>query len=327
MLRQTLSLSRIKGGKYMASRQGQQGNPTKHKSRNQSVLSMAFGGEFKKYYRDVGKTAARSPLFIPRAKLPAPRFAWDTQLTDQNKQAVLDTLAEEAEYLNLQKLPKLADENDLDLDSWMAPKDWKEDSLRIGLIGKKIAVTNYFEKETGWRRTCTMIQIPDNHVVRYFNKSEFNGRNAAAIVGAGSGMGLMKNELYNQYCRDAGVPIKAKCFRFSCSEDAALMPGTRLHIGHFRVGDFIDCKAKSVGYGHLDPMQRWHAGGGPALDRGGFKRGIGSISSEGLDSVTKGRKMDGKVGGFYELALGRKILRINYRYNVMWISGRIPGHA
>merc|ERR1711881_727197 len=132
--------------------------------------------------------------------------------------------------------------------------------------------TNYWENGTGHRRTCTLIQIPDNHVLRYFPRDEFNGREAACIVGAGNGLGLMKNEIYNEYCRDAGVPIKSKCFRFRCTEDAALLPGTRIHIGHFRVGDYVDA------------MQRWHAGGGPALDRGGFKRGIGAISTEGLAS-------------------------------------------
>ena len=60
------------------------------------------------------------------------------------------------------------------------------------LIGKKIGVTNYWEPKTGFRKTCTLIHIPDNHVLRYFPKDEFNGITAACIVGAGDGMGLMK---------------------------------------------------------------------------------------------------------------------------------------
>ena len=204
---------------------------------------------------------------------------------------------------------------------------WPKDGQRIGLIGRKIGVTNFWEKDTGYKRTCTLIQIPENHVIRYFPKDEFDGQHAAAIVGAGNVLPTMKNEIYNQWCRDAGVPIKSKCFRFLCSESAALLPGTKLSINHFRPGDFINLRIKSIGYGHLDAMQRWHMGGGPAYDRGGFKRGTGAIAPEGDDRVVRGKKMPGKVGNVYEKILGRKILKINYKYNVMWINGRISGHV
>lgn len=315
----------------MKERQGQQQSPVKGiQFGQQTINSLIKGGEFDKTYRDVERdygTAiqARSPLFVPRAKLAAPRFVWDETLTDENKFLVEEKLREESDFLNQKKLPTLC-ENDEDEELWMAPKEYNEHSLRVGLIGKKIGVTNYWDQKTGFRKTCTLIQVPDNHVLRYFPKDEFNGLTAACIVGAGDGMGLMKNEVYNQYCRDAGVPVKSKCFRFVCTEDAALLPGTRIHLGHYRPGDFVDFRVKTVGYGHLDAMQRWHAGGGPELDRGGFKRGIGAISSEGMAGVIRGKKMAGKVGNTFENARGRRILRINYKHQVIWVNGRIPGH-
>lgn len=45
--------------------------------------------------------------------------------------------------------------------------------------------------------------------------------------------------------KEAGVPIKRKICRFFVSPDAALQPGTELHMEHFRVGDYIDYTART----------------------------------------------------------------------------------
>lgn len=55
---------------------------------------------------------------------------------------------------------------------------------------------------------------------------------------------LQKNETYDKFCLDAGVPVKAKCFRFVVTENAALKPGTPLTAMHFRPGQYVDCTAK-----------------------------------------------------------------------------------
>ena len=111
MIRASRTLSKTVGpGYYMKERQGQQQSPVKGiKFGQQSINSLVKGGEFNKTYRDLERdygTAikARSPLFVPRAKLPAPRFVWDETLTDENKFLVEEKLREESEYLNQKKL-------------------------------------------------------------------------------------------------------------------------------------------------------------------------------------------------------------------------------
>ena len=54
---------------------------------------------------------------------------------------------------------------------------------------------------------------------------------------------MKRTEKYHEFCLEAGVPIKAKCFRFYLSENAALRPGTQLNAMHFRTGQFVDCTA------------------------------------------------------------------------------------
>ena len=63
----------------------------------------------------------RSPLFIPRAKLPAPRFVWDERLTDENAQAVLEQAKREADELSNKSLTKLTAEDD-DKQLWFKNK-------------------------------------------------------------------------------------------------------------------------------------------------------------------------------------------------------------
>ena len=91
-------------------------------------------------------------------------------------------MRDETDYLNQQKIPKLCETmEDSQVKNWMEPAEWSKDSRRVGIIGKKIGVTNYWETGTGYKRTCTLVQIPDNHVLRYFPRDEFNGREAACM--------------------------------------------------------------------------------------------------------------------------------------------------
>ena len=95
----------------MKDRSGQQQSPIKGiKFGQQSVYSLIRGGEFDKTFvdseNDYGTSIkARSPLFAPRAKLPAPRFVWDETLTEENAHLVQEQLRHESEMLKNQKLP------------------------------------------------------------------------------------------------------------------------------------------------------------------------------------------------------------------------------
>ena len=57
---------------------------------------------------------------------------------------------------------------------------------------------------------------------------------------------LQKNENYAKFCHEAGIPIKTQCFRFKMTDNAALKPGTKLDVTHFRPGQFVDCTAKTL---------------------------------------------------------------------------------
>jgi len=189
-----------------------------------------------------------------------------------------------------------------------------------------MGTTQYFDKWTQKHEISTMIHIPETHVLRYFTREDYNGKSAGIVLGAKNTYPLSKNDIYNEYCRSAGVPTKAFCFNGEISEDAGLLPGTQLHVGHFKPGQRLIASAKSIGYGWNDPMSRWHVGGGPKLDRGGFTRGRGAIASIGEGRVQPGTKMGGPVGNVWSESTDHRVLKINYLEQVIWIKGTVAGH-
>ena len=260
----------------------------------------------------------RSEKFVPRHKLPSPRWHWDYDLTKENTDFVKQVAMEDVRAHNKTIDTPLKEEE------WPV-QPWTPGSYRCGAIGIKLGVHPLWFKN-GTYANCTLIQIADCHVIKYFSKDEFNGRKAAALVGAKSGSPFYRNEKYHEFCHEAGVPIKAKCFRFYLTENAAIKPGTPLTAMHFRPGQYVDCTAQSIGYGFQGVVQRWHMAGGMAISNKGWMRRVGSIGSHKRGYVQKGKKMPGQLGGINETQRGLKILRINTRYNVIYVKGRIAGH-
>lgn len=303
--------------KYMALR-------GRHRTRNvfapvENVHAVRRGEKYRIRYRD--KYGVQSDKISPIHKLPAPRWKWDYDLTEENTIFAKDINASNCEEQNTEVLnySPLKDEQ------WM-PLPWQPGSMRCGAVGIKLGV-QYLWLKDGQRVSATLVQILDCHVIKYFSKEEYNGITGAVIVGAKNASPFYRNENYSKFCLDAGVPIKEKCFRFPVTENSRLKPGTPIYAPHFKVGQRVNLTAKSIGYGFAGVMQRFHMKGGPA-SHGATKwhRRVGSIASSGGRPL-KGRRLPGQLGGTYETAFARTVLRINTRYNVIYVKGRIPGHV
>jgi len=325
-----------KGKGYVSKyRFSQQGTRQKDKTRtNQAMFDLLSGAEFSKPFVDSGVSGARLPLDAPNKALEKPLFTygkkefehsdWKESVTEKNQNEIRKVLSRENYILNRMQFPTYCNTAE-DIKRVNFNKEWTLNTKRTGIIGRKIGVGNYYHKVTGYKYAYTLIHIPDNHVLRYFRKEEYNGKMGCMVVGAGNAIAPYQNETYNEYCRSVGVPIKQVTRRFYCSEDAALLPGTRLHAGHLAVGNYVDVQAVSVNYGWQDFMSKWHGGGGPANNRGGFRRGSGSIGAEGHGGHLPKRKMAGLVGDVMIKVPCREVLRINYKDQVIYVSGRIPG--
>lgn len=283
----------------------------------ETMQALKRGEKYKNRYTD--QYNRRSEKFAPRHKLPSPRWHWDYDLTEENADFMKKIAS-----LQISDHNQEVTETPLNEEEWPTAL-WTPGSMRCGAVGIKVGVQPLWFKD-GTYANCTLIQLADCHVIKYFSKDEYNGKVAAALVGAKNGSPFYRSEKYHEFCHEAGVPIKAKCFRFLLTENAALKPGTPINAMHFRPGQYVDCTALSIGYGFQGVIQRWHMAGGPGRGNKQWNRRVGSIGSHKRGYVQKGKKMPGQLGGTNVCTRGLKVLRINTRYNVIYVKGRFAGH-
>lgn len=132
--------------------------------------------------------------------------------------------------------------------------EWWKFARRTGVIAKKIGQYPMWKKD-GTKIHTTLLQIVDNHVIKYTppeeyvptqpSKSKCLNKFGCLLVGAES---VDPTTMTKEYCglfRDSGVMPKKKLGRFLVSPEAALSAGTPINVSHFRVGDFVDVRGQT----------------------------------------------------------------------------------
>jgi len=184
--------------------------------------------------------------------------------------------AENQEFLNQVIIDKYVNK-----DSPLKNGPWKRGEFdpnginkRIGVLAIKLGSLPQWTKK-GEKFYATLLQVLDNHVIDYIppevliEKSERlrnrtkNGNLGMALVGALSSDPRMYTPQYLSLFKNSGVPPKRKLTKFMISENAVVQPGTPLYASHFRVGDYVDVGAKTIGYGFQGVMKQWGFKGGP----------------------------------------------------------------
>lgn len=218
---------------------------------------------------------------------------------------------------------------------------WNLRTRRTGLIARKIG--NYpMWLKNGTKVQTTLLQVVDNQVIKYIPPDEFKpmvikNRNwrekrtlGCLIVGSET---VDPSTVTKEYCglfSSVGMMPKRHLSRFLITPNAVLPTGTPLFATHFRVGDYIDVKAKTIDRGFQGVMVRWGFKGMPKT-HGVTKthRRPGNIGSGGEKArVMPGTKMPGHMGNNWRILRGVKILRINTKHNVLWTLGvGIPGET
>lgn len=249
--------------------------------------------------------------------------------------------AENQSFLDKVVLDRYAENSPLKEAPWKRGQ-FNNDSVnkRIGLIAVKLGSIPQWTND-GKKVYLTMLQVLDNHVIDYvppeviMSKSNNSvlksrtkeGRLGMAIVGALSSDPRLYTSSYLKLFENSGVPPKRKLTKFMITPNAAVQPGTPLFASHFRVGDYVDVGAKTIGYGFQGVMKRWGFKGGPRSHGATkFHRKRGTIGSGRDRKPIKGMKMAGHMGCKWRIQFGLKVWRINNKYNILYVQGPvIPG--
>jgi len=275
------------------------------------------------------RTTKPAPWWVKKKINPK---MYNEEISRENKEFLTSYLEDQYPLEKLQKSP-LRDEK------WER-QEWTTKSMRTGVLAVKIGSIPQWTKD-GRRFHTTMLQVLDNHVIRYsppekFSKSagfksKWSSRTGSVVVGALSCSPEQFSPQYNALFKEAGLPPKRRLTRFLVTPDAAIQAGTPLHATHFKVGDYVDVQAKTIGHGFQGVVKRWGFKGGPA-SHGTTKwhRRPGTIGSGRTGKVWKGKKLPGYMGNKWRFLKGLKVWRINTKYNVLYVNGPIipgPMHA
>ncbi|XP_066597575.1 large ribosomal subunit protein uL3m [Prorops nasuta] len=268
----------------------------------------------------------RYPVWLPRQH----RVLYPENLTQESREFI-------QEYIQDKYSDKTNPDSPLK-DAPIEPQaEWTPKSRRTGLIVKKIGIYPMWLKN-GKKVSSTLLQVVDNHVVKYIPPCEYKPRIAgskikqfgALIVGGDSADPQLFTKEYCNIFEASGVMPTRELHRFSISPNAALQPGTALTAAHYKPGEVVDIRGKTKNRGFQGVMKRWGFHGMPAT-HGTTKthRRPGNIGSGGTKArVMPGTKMPGHMGNRYRIARGVKILRINTKYNVIWVLGQhLPGET
>jgi len=215
---------------------------------------------------------------------------------------------------------------------------WTPKSQRCGVIARKIGVYPLW-KNDGTKILTTLLQVSDNHVIKYIPPEDCEKRNffhknfqkyntGTLIVGADNSDPREFTKAYSSLFSEAGVLPKKRMTKFKVTPDAVLAPGTPLYASHFRPGDYIDVAGKTIDRGYQGVMQRWGFHGGRAshgVTKNHRRPGNTGGGSEKA-RIWPGKKLPGHMGNVMRILRGLKVWRVNTKYNVMWVSGpNIPG--
>lgn len=115
------------------------------------------------------------------------------------------------------------------------PNEWNNFQRRCGLITRKIGVVPMWRKD-GTKISTTMLQVDDNHVIKYIEPTEYNPalpprvknlrKFGCILIGAGSASPSLFTKEYCGLFKDSGVMPKRHLGRFLITPSAKLLPGS-----------------------------------------------------------------------------------------------------
>lgn len=136
----------------------------------------------------------------------------------------------------------------------LPPQEWSKGLRRTGLIARKIGQYPLWKKD-GTKIRTTLLQIVDNHVIKYIPPEEYKPAQVpdvkklsnfgCLLIGSESIDPTLLTKEYTNLFKDSGVMPKRNINRFIISPQAELLPGTQLNVTHFRVGDYVDVRGKT----------------------------------------------------------------------------------
>ena len=192
--------------------------------------------------------------------------------------------------------------------------------MSIGLIGRKIGVTQVFQAD-GTMVAVSVVAVEPNTVTR-LRTVERDGYTAVQ-VGAEPSKRLSKPEAGQ--LKDLPQVAKIREFRVDAVGDYAV--GQQIGMADlFAEGDLVDITGVSKGKGFAGHIKRHHFHRGPKTHGSDHHRAPGSIGPGTTPGrVYKGMKMAGHMGDERITDKKVNVVRLDADRNLILVKGSVPG--
>ena len=192
----------------------------------------------------------------------------------------------------------------------------------IGLIGKKLGMTQYF-KDSGEVCPATAIEVGPCPIIHVKQAAGKDGYNAVKL-------GFWESEKISKplmgIAAKAGVPGQKIMGEFRVDNTTDYEAGSFLKADVFEVGEKVMVRGKIKGRGFAGVTKRHGFKGGDATHGCRANRIPGSVGQSSDPSrILKGRKMPGQYGSTNQTMKGLEVLFVDPESNLIYVKGAIPG--
>ena len=196
--------------------------------------------------------------------------------------------------------------------------------MAIGILGKKIGMTETFEKD-GKLTPVTIIEAGPCLVLQ-LKVPDIDGYRSVQLGFGEKREDRTKKPLLGHF-KKAGVKPKRFIKEIRISDKDKYKIGREIKVDIFKEGDFVDISGTTIGKGFQGGMKKWGWSGGPASHGSMTHRRPGSIGASAFPSrVFKGHHLPGRMGGNKRTTQKLKIVKVDLENNLLMVKGAVPGH-
>jgi len=196
--------------------------------------------------------------------------------------------------------------------------------MRIGLIGKKIGMTQKFF-ESGEAIPVTVLQVETGKVVDVITKDKRGY--SALLVGYGHVKSSKLTKAMKGFYAKKSLEAKKILKEYRIEDTEAFKPGADVTLEVLKDKKFVDIRSKTIGKGFAGVMKRYNFGGLRASHGVSVSHRSHGSTGQRQDpgKVFKGKKMAGHMGDKFRTTQGLEIVETDIANNLLYLRGSIPG--
>ena len=209
------------------------------------------------------------------------------------------------------------------LNSGFADSTRKVRNMTLGVIGKKVGMTQIFD-EQGLAIPVTVIKV-DETVVTQVKTVETDGYNAIQVgTVAAKEKHLTKAQM--GHFKKNGLSNYRHLQEFRVDNPQEYKVGDKVELSVLDNVEKVDVTGKSIGKGFQGTVKRHNFGRGPMAHGSKNHREPGSIGAGTTPSrVIKGKRMAGNMGNERVTITKLKLVKVDSDNGLVLVKGSVPG--